>query len=561
MLLNRGFKPQDIQHYLHTTEDDILDPLLIDNMREGAEMLAKHIKANHKVLVQVDSDCDGYTSAAVLINYLNCVFPSWTQNNVSYRVHDEKVHGLFQDTVSGVHLVIAPDASSNDYEVHAALRERGIDVLVIDHHKADHISENACVINNQLCDYPTKSLSGVGMVFKFCSYLDELLGTDYADNYRDLTALGIIADMMDTHDFETHHIIITGLEDIQNPLLKMMLSRDKMHFESGINYENVAFYIAPYINAVTRVGTEAEKFLLFEAMLDFRSLELIPSTKRGCKGQVETRAEQAARTCTNIKRRQTDKKDEGVEYVEKIIAANGLDKNKVIIICIDPNRLDKNLSGYVANQLMSKYQRPVMILRPSSNEDGEDTWEGSARGYDKSALKDFRSFLLDLPYTEYAEGHNNAFGVGVKAENLDRWHQIIEEALKDFEFIPRYDVDFIYQASNTSEDTVFNLANFEMTWGKGVDKPFIVIENVKVNSDDIAFMGANKRTMKITLPNGIEMIKFNIKEEEKDMLEPGNGVLTLNVLGQCDRNEYNGRVTAQIKISDYEITSRSKWNF
>lgn len=78
MLLNRGFKPQDIQHYLHTTEDDILDPLLIDNMRAGAEMLAKHIKANHKVLVQVDSDCDGYTSAAVLINYLNCVFPSWT---------------------------------------------------------------------------------------------------------------------------------------------------------------------------------------------------------------------------------------------------------------------------------------------------------------------------------------------------------------------------------------------------------------------------------------------------------------------------------------------------
>ena len=229
---------------------------------------------------------------------------------------------------------------------------------------------------------------------------------------------------------------------------------------------------------------------------------------------------------------------------------------------------------------MSKYQRPVMILRPSSNEDGEDTWEGSARGYDKSALKDFRGFLLGLPYTEYAEGHNNAFGVGVKAENLDRWHQAIEEALKDFEFIPRYDVDFIYQASNTSEDiilsfldsivytviqvifrAIFNLANFEMTWGKGVDKPFIVIENVKVNSDDIAFMGANKRTMKITLPNGIEMIKFNIKEEEKDMLEPGNGVLTLNVLGQCDRNEYNGRVTAQIKISDYEIMSRSKWNF
>ena len=54
-------------------------------------------------------------------------------------------------------------------------------MLVIDHHEADIISENACIINNQLCDYPTKSLSGVGMVYKFCSYIDELLNVDYAD--------------------------------------------------------------------------------------------------------------------------------------------------------------------------------------------------------------------------------------------------------------------------------------------------------------------------------------------------------------------------------------------
>ena len=88
-------------------------------------------------------------------------------------------------------LVIAPDSSSNDYEVHQQLKEKGIDVLVIDHHEADKISENACVINNQLCDYPTKSLSGVGMVYKFCSYLDSLLNKDYAEQFLDLVALGI----------------------------------------------------------------------------------------------------------------------------------------------------------------------------------------------------------------------------------------------------------------------------------------------------------------------------------------------------------------------------------
>ena len=69
-------------------------------------------------------------------------------------------------------LVILPDSSSNDYEVHQKLSERGVDVLVIDHHEAEKISEYACVINNQLCDYPNKALSGVGLVYKFCKYID-----------------------------------------------------------------------------------------------------------------------------------------------------------------------------------------------------------------------------------------------------------------------------------------------------------------------------------------------------------------------------------------------------
>lgn len=61
---------------------------------------------------------------------------------------------------------------SNDYEIHQYLSSQGTDVLVIDHHEAEKISEYACVINNQLCDYPTKSLSGVAMVWKFCCHID-----------------------------------------------------------------------------------------------------------------------------------------------------------------------------------------------------------------------------------------------------------------------------------------------------------------------------------------------------------------------------------------------------
>jgi single-stranded-DNA-specific exonuclease len=172
--------------------------------------------------------------------------------------------------------------------VHAALKQRGVDVLVIDHHEAEKVSENACVINNQLCDYPTKSLSGVGMVYKFCSYFDEKMGIHNADQFLDLVALGIIADVMPLTDFETKHLINLGIANVINPFFRTMAIKNEFSLKGNLTPFGVAFYIAPYINAVTRCGTDEEKLLLFESMLDFKAYQMIPSTKRGFKGTFET---------------------------------------------------------------------------------------------------------------------------------------------------------------------------------------------------------------------------------------------------------------------------------
>ena len=329
---------------------------MISNMLEGAKMLISHIAKNHKILIQVDSDCDGLTSAALLINYLNCLFPGYVQNNIVYRFHDGKQHGIIEDTIpEGIKLVIAPDSSSNDYEVHESLSKKGIDVLVIDHHEAEKESEFACVINNQLCDYPTKSLSGVGMVYKFCSYIDEFLDTDYADLFLDLVALGLIADMVSMKDFETRHLISKGLNNIRNPFFRTMVNNQAYSLKNTITPIGVAFYIAPYVNATIRMGTQEEKAMLFESMLDYRGYELIPSTKRGCKGQQETRVEQACRNCTNIKNKQTKARDAALETIENIIEKKSLLNNKILAVKLEAFSIDKNVTGLIANQLMAKY--------------------------------------------------------------------------------------------------------------------------------------------------------------------------------------------------------------
>ena len=558
VLANRGIAPENVEHYLNTTDEDILNPMLIMNIEEGVKVLIKHIAQGDKVLIQIDSDCDGYTSAAALINYLNRLFPGFVQTNVYYRIHTGKQHGILLETIpDDVKLVIAPDSSSNDYEVHQQLKSKGVDVLVIDHHEADKISENAVIINNQLCDYPTKSLSGVGMVYKFCSYMDELLNVDYADDYLDLVALGMVADMMDLRDYETRHLITRGLENIRNPYFKGMVDKQAYSLKDGITPIGVAFYIAPYVNATIRMGTQEEKLMLFESMLDYRGYELIPSTKRGCKGQQETRVEQACRNCTNIKNRQTKARDAALENIERIIKEKNLLANKILTIKLDSFAADRNLTGLIANQLMAKYQRPVLLLNKTV-----DGWEGSGRGYDKSKFDNLREFLKESQLVMYAEGHANALGVGITNNDFATFIDYSNRELAEFDFTPCYKVDFIFSGSDFRGKDIVEIAELKSLWGQGVDEPLVAIEHINVSAGNIILMSPDKSpTLKITLPNGTSLIKFKSSQEEYEKLRSETGCITINVVGKCERNVWNGSVTPQIIIEDYEIVGEQKYYF
>ena len=572
VLANRGISPENVEHYLHTTDADILNPNMIMNMREGAAMLVTHISQNDKVLVQIDSDCDGYTSAAALINYLNCLFPGFVQNNLYYRIHTGKQHGILLETIpDDVKLVIAPDSSSNDYEQHQQLKLKGVDVLVIDHHEADQISEHACVINNQLCEYPTKSLSGVGMVYKFCSYIDELLNVDYADQFLDLVSLGMVADMMDLRDYETRHLITRGLENIRNPYFKGMVDKQSYSLKDGISPIGVAFYIAPYVNATIRMGTQEEKLMLFESMLDYRGYELVPSTKRGCKGQQETRVEQACRNCTNIKNRQTKARDAALENIERIIKEKNLLENKILAIKLDSFEADKNLTGLIANQLMAKYQRPVLLLNKIVQDVTDDltgkvetviSWEGSGRGYDKSKFDNLREFLKESGFVTYAEGHANALGVGIYDTFFENFINYSNQELAEFDFTPCYKVDFIFNGADFNGSDIVEIAELKSLWGQGVEEPFVALEGIRVHAGNATLMSPDKNpTLKITLSNGTSLIKFKSSPEEVEKFTSQTGCITANVVGKCERNIWNGIITPQIIIEDYEIVGEQKYYF
>ena len=496
-------------------------------------------------------------------------------------MHGGKQHGLSDININDLlarnfKLVICPDSASNDYEQHQFLKEHGIDVLVLDHHEAEKVSNYACIINNQLCDYPTKSLSGGAIVYKFCCYLDKIGGTNYAIEFEDLAALALIGDMMDLKDFETHYLVKDGLQRIRNPFFVDMVNRQHYKLDNNLTPFGIAFYVVPYINAMTRSGTIDEKYLTFEAMLEWRAEEKIPSTKRGFKGTLETRKEQAVRTCFNVKTRQKKNQDKSLDNIEDLIAELDLLKNKILIVPTEEEDVDKNLAGLIANQLASKYQRPTLVLRRIVNilpagvtDDGMNTideevvsYEGSGRNYGKSRLENLRQFCNDTNLVMYAEGHASAFGIGIWEENLQKFIDKTNELLKDFDNTPCYFVDLEVSADQLTDNEVFAIGSNSDIWGQGLDEPLIAITGIKISADDIHYMGEKQNTLKLTFPGRkTSMLKFNIKEDEKEMLDPKDGTLTITAIGKCSLNHYMGNVTPQVMLEDFEIVKQTKWDF
>ena len=149
-----------------------------------------------------------------------------------------------------INLLIIPDASTNDIEQCKSLKEKGLDIIILDHHISNGINPYAIVVNNQMCKYQNKALSGVGIVYKFLQALDEETWNEYADNFLDLVALGNIADVMDIREFETRRLIDKGLANIKNHLIKALIEKQSYSMGKTINITNIQFYIVPLINAL-----------------------------------------------------------------------------------------------------------------------------------------------------------------------------------------------------------------------------------------------------------------------------------------------------------------------
>lgn len=554
LLKFKGIK--DIDRYINPDIMCLNSPTNFENIETGAKLLKMAIDTNWNILIIVDSDNDGFTSAAIIYQYIKKIAPNI---NIEYRLHEGKQHGL-EDHIDwilehseNIDMVILPDSSSNDFIYHEQLREEGIPCLVLDHHITDEdISVNATIINNQLSPrYSNKELTGAGVTWQFCRYYDNLYGYNYSDNLIDLAAWGIIGDMGSLLDLENRYIIKNGLENIQNYFFKTLIEKQSYSMGGEITPITVAFYIVPLVNAMIRVGTMEEKQRLFMAFIDGH--QMVPCNKRGAKGTFEEVAIESARECTNARTRQNKIKDETVEKLEIKIHKYNLLDNKILFVRLeDDDQFPSVLNGLVAMQLSAKFKKPTIVAR--LNNEGYD--KGSMRGLNQSELESFKDFLEDSGYFEYVLGHDNAAGASIKDKDLSAFHEYANKALKDIDFGENiYDVDFIRTAADKDiSDIIFDLNKYRNLWGQNLSEPLIYIKDINITKNDIKIMGKNSDTVKIE-KFGIAYMKFHAKDfiQELDKYDD----IKLEVVGRPNLNEWMGNYTPQIFIENYQIEDGS----
>ena len=568
ILCGRGVAYDDVNSWLAAREDEInpWTALGEDVMRKAVQVVNEIIESDGHIMVIVDSDADGFTSAAIFINYIYKVAPFYAKTHIDYYLHTGKQHGLqdyTEDTGDIYDLIVCPDSASNDYEQHEYWTAKGSKILILDHHEAPHKSEleDVITINNQLCDYSNKDFSGAGVAWQWCRAFDEVMDYNYANELVDLCALGNLSDMMDYRSLETRAIVKMGLNNICNPFFHYMVDKNKFSIDKmgGINYLSMAFYVTPFINAIVRSGTMEEKELIFKSMLQMYAFDIIPSGKRGHKGEDAYLVEEAVRICSNVKARQTKTQDTTMTLLESRIKSESLLDNGIIIFTCEPGQVEKNLAGLVANKIQAKYQRPCLVLSKSKTEnDDEYYYRGSARNYGRSEIDDLRQLCEETGLVEYAQGHANAFGFSIAESKLPAFIEKTNEKYKSISQDAIYWVDFIWSLSEVDPDTVLEIAGMRDFWGQEIPESYVALERISLSSCRVQLLSADKNpTIKITLPCGVDVMKFKSSQEEYEAMCEENAVIS--IIGTCNKNEWNGRVTPQILVEDFELTE--EWIF
>ena len=404
LLLLRGINtPEAAAGFLSPSLQQLHSPLLMTGMKAAVERLEAAIERKEGILVYGDYDVDGTTAVVILKAAVDLCGGS-ADFHVPHRIregYDLRGDVIERAAAAGIRLVISVDSGTRAFAAAESAKRAGVDLIITDHHLPgpDGLPHAYAVVNpNQPgCEYPCKSLCGAGIAFKFAQALlaRRLPHREQSPlllSFLKIAAIATIADSVPLHG-ENRVIASLGLNALRtavNPGLKALLELSRLDGRP-LTSEEVAFRIAPRINAAGRMDIAADVIDLFTSKEPVRAREI---AERLDKLNSE-RQEEERRIVAAIDQRMS----------EDIALRDSY------CIVIDGEGWHRGVIGITATRVVERHGRPAIVI----SRDGEEA-HGSGRSIAVFHLLNALESCSAL-FTRYG-GHSHAVGFSLPSSRV-----------------------------------------------------------------------------------------------------------------------------------------------
>ena len=512
-------------------------PYLLPDMEKGVRRILQAIENEEKILVFGDYDVDGITSTALMVFFFRKInYP--VEFMLPHREKDGyglRISAVEEIAKNNVKLIITVDNGISSHEAIELATEKGIDVVVTDHHLQEGtLPPAAAVINPNRSDseYPFKTICGAAVAFKVIYALAEKVmpEADYKDflmNHLDLVAIGTISDVMPLRD-ENYALVKFGLKVLSGTKKPGLIELKKISGvkEKEVSPVSVGFFLGPRLNASGRLESAeiALKLLITPSMDEARDLaQYLDGLNRKRQGLQNDYLTQAL-----------NKVEDQKEAIDKVIFVENEDWQAGLI-------------GLVSGRLKELYARPAFAFTV----DSEGNYVGSARSIDAfhvtNALTRFKEYFITYG------GHHKAAGLTVAPEKYEEFKEKFtsfgNETLKEEDLIPILEIDSVVDIDQ------INMGNTRMIsevgpFGETNPEPVFVLNGSKIR--DIMLLSGGKH-LKLVIEKGnqsFECVWWNAGSY-KDQIRFGDIVSTAFKLSI---NNWRGSERLQLVVEDMKYS-------
>jgi single-stranded-DNA-specific exonuclease len=470
VLWARGFRdPEKARRFLEPNLGDLHDPFLMADMKVAVARLHAAIERKEKILLYGDYDVDG-TSAVVILKKGIELLGGTASFHVPHRLRDG--YGMKNEVVeeaarAKVTLIVSVDTGirANDVVRHAA--RFGIDVIVTDHHLPEAELPPAVAVlnpNRRDCAYPEKNLCGAGVALKLLQGIFHIFGVQEGrrarllESFLKIVAIATVADVVPLTG-ENRVIVklgLAGLRQVNNAGLRALLDVSGLPEGESPSAGQVAFRVAPRINAAGRMASAKDVIELFLTNDEVRARALAGQLHDLNKDRQDTESEIARAIFEQCIEQPVNDSDAAL-----VFAGEGWHRGVV---------------GIVASRVVERFHRPAFVLGVENG-----VAQGSGRSIAAFHLLDALETMAEL-FTKFG-GHRQAAGVTMAADRLnefrERFRSHAAALLTPADFEPALTVDAEIEFSEINDQSVAEMLRLA-PFGFGNPAPVFVARDIEV---------------------------------------------------------------------------------